>query len=61
MALELLLAMLVLSGLATALIVFGAPLGDAPGDNLPFGGAFLDAPRWVWVSPRRRAPPASGC
>jgi len=40
-AFELLAAMLVLGGLATALIVFGAPLGGALRDNLPFGGAFV--------------------
>jgi len=49
-AFELLLAMLVLGGLATALIVFGAPLGDALRDNLPFGSAFVvlwTVLRWV--------------
>lgn len=40
-AFELLAAMLVLGGLATALIVFGAPLGHALRDNLPFGSAFV--------------------
>ena len=40
-AFELLLAVLVLGGLATALIVFGAPLGKALRDNLPFGSAFV--------------------
>ncbi len=40
-AFELLVAMLVLGGLATALIVFGAPLGEALRDNLPFGSAFV--------------------
>jgi membrane protein len=40
-AFELLLAMLVLGGAATALIVFGEPLGDSLRDNLPFGSAFL--------------------
>lgn len=40
-AFELLLAMLVLGGLATALIVFGAPLGETLRDNLPFGRAFV--------------------
>lgn len=40
-AFELLAAMLVLGGAATALIVFGAPLGDALRDNLPFGRAFV--------------------
>ena len=39
-AFELMIAMLVLGGVATALIVFGAPLGDALRDNLPFGSAF---------------------
>ena len=49
-AFELLLAMLVLGGAATALIVFGAPLGDALRDNLPFGSAFVllwTVLRWV--------------
>ena len=49
-AFELMLAMLVLGGAATALIVFGAPLGDALRDNLPFGSAFVvlwTALRWV--------------
>ncbi|MDQ3895800.1 MAG: YihY family inner membrane protein [Actinomycetota bacterium] len=40
-AFELMIAMLVLGGVATALIVFGAPLGDALRDNLPFGSAFV--------------------
>ena len=40
-ALELMAAMLVLGGVATALIVFGAPLGDALRDHLPFGSAFV--------------------
>lgn len=40
-AIELLLAMLVLGGVATALIVFGAPLGNSLRDNLPFGSAFV--------------------
>jgi membrane protein len=42
--------MLVLGGTATALIVFGAPLGDALRDNLPFGSAFVvlwTLIRWV--------------
>jgi membrane protein len=42
--------MLVLGGVATALIVFGAPLGDALRDNLPFGRAFVllwTVVRWV--------------
>ena len=49
-AFELLLAMLVLGGVATAFIVFGAPLGDALRDNLPFGSAFVvlwTVVRWV--------------
>lgn len=49
-AFELLGAMLVLGGVATALIVFGAPLGVALQDNLPFGSAFVvlwTAIRWV--------------
>ncbi len=49
-AFELLLALLVLGGLATAFIVFGAPLGDALRDNLPFGSAFVvlwTVIRWV--------------
>jgi membrane protein len=40
-AFELMAAMLVLGGLATALIVFGAPLGESLRDNLPFGSAFV--------------------
>ena len=40
-AFELLVAMLVLGGVATALIVFGAPLGESLRDNLPFGSAFV--------------------
>ncbi|HEX2118233.1 MAG TPA: YihY/virulence factor BrkB family protein [Acidimicrobiales bacterium] len=50
LAFELMLAMLVLGGAATALIVFGAPLGDALRDNLPFGSAFVvlwTITRWV--------------
>ena len=49
-AFELMLAMVVLGGSATALIVFGAPLGDALRDNLPFGSAFVvlwTVLRWV--------------
>jgi len=49
-AFELLLAMLVLGGAATTLIVFGAPLGDLLRDNLPFGSAFVvlwTVVRWV--------------
>ncbi len=49
-AFELLAAMLVLGGMATVLIVFGAPLGEALRDNLPFGSAFVilwTAIRWV--------------
>lgn len=49
-AFELMLAMLVLGGAATALIVFGAPLGDSLRDNLPFGSAFVvlwTLLRWV--------------
>ena len=49
-AFEIMLAMLVLGGAATALIVFGAPLGDALRDNLPFGSAFValwTVLRWV--------------
>jgi membrane protein len=49
-AFELLLAVLVLGGLATALIVFGEPLGRSLRDNLPFGGAFVvlwTVIRWV--------------
>jgi membrane protein len=49
-AFQLMAAMLVLGGTATALIVFGAPLGDALRDNLPFGSAFVvlwTLIRWV--------------
>jgi membrane protein len=49
-AFELLLAMLVRGGAATALIVFGAPLGDSLRDDLPFGSAFVvlwTILRWV--------------
>jgi membrane protein len=49
-AFELLAAVLVLGGLATALIVFGAPLGRTLQDNLPFGAAFVllwTVIRWV--------------
>ncbi|HEV2759950.1 MAG TPA: YihY/virulence factor BrkB family protein [Acidimicrobiales bacterium] len=49
-AFELLLAILVLGGVATAFIVFGAPLGNALRDNLPFGSAFVvlwTVTRWV--------------
>jgi len=40
-AFELLAALLVLGGLATACIVFGAPLGGSLRDNLSFGSAFV--------------------
>ncbi|HEX2048894.1 MAG TPA: YihY/virulence factor BrkB family protein [Acidimicrobiales bacterium] len=40
-AFQLMLAMLVLGGAATVLIVFGEPLGDALRDDLPFGSAFV--------------------
>lgn len=49
-AFELLLAVVVLGGVATAFIVFGAPLGNALRDNLPFGSAFVllwTVTRWV--------------
>ena len=49
-AFELLAAVLVLGGLATALIVFGEPLGETLRDNLPFGSAFVvlwTIIRWV--------------
>ena len=49
-AFQLMAAMLVLGGAATALIVFGAPLGDELRDNLPFGSAFVvlwTLIRWV--------------
>ena len=49
-AFELLAAVLVLGGLATALIVFGEPLGRSLRDNLPFGSAFVvlwTVIRWV--------------
>lgn len=40
-AFQLLAATAVLGGAATALTVFGQPLGEAIRDNLPFGGAFV--------------------
>jgi len=40
-AFELLLALLVCGGVATAFIVFGEPLGRVLRDNLPFGSAFV--------------------
>jgi len=40
-AFELLVATAVLGGAATALVVFGQPLGDTIRDNLPLGGAFV--------------------
>jgi membrane protein len=49
-AFQLMLALLMLGGAATALIVFGAPLGEALRDNLPFGSAFVvlwTILRWV--------------
>ena len=49
-AFELMLAMLVLGGAATALIVFGAPLGDVLRNNLPFGSGFVvlwTITRWI--------------
>jgi membrane protein len=49
-AFELLAVVLVLGGLATALIVFGEPLGNVLRDNLPFGSAFVlvwTITRWV--------------
>ncbi len=49
-AFQLMIAMLVLGGAATALIVFGAPLGDTLRDDLPFGSAFVvlwTLIRWV--------------
>jgi len=49
-AFEILLALLVLGGLAAASIVFGEPLGDTLRDNLPFGSAFVvlwTVMRWV--------------
>lgn len=49
-AFELLLAVVALGGVATAFIVFGAPLGNALRDNLPFGSAFVvlwTVTRWV--------------
>src|SRR5262249_32339541 len=44
-ALVLRLAMIGLGGVATALIVFGQPIGAAVNDHLPFGGAVFTA---VW-------------
>jgi len=49
-AFELLAAVLIFGGLATALIVFGDPLGRTLRDNLPFGSAFVvlwTITRWV--------------
>lgn len=49
-ALALLVATLVLGGLATAFTVFGAPIGESLEDNLPLGGAFelvWTIARWV--------------
>ena len=49
-AFELLAAVLIFGGLATALIVFGDPLGGTLRDNLPFGSAFVllwTITRWV--------------
>ena len=46
----LMLVAVVLGGIATAAIVFGAPIGDALRDNLPFGSAFVllwTLIRWV--------------
>jgi membrane protein len=46
----LMLVAAVLGGVATAAIVFGAPIGDALRDNLPFSGAFVvvwTLIRWV--------------
>ena len=40
-ALALLVAAAVLGGVATALVVFGKPLGDTLRDNLPFGSVFV--------------------
>lgn len=47
-ALLLVLAAIVLGGIATALIVFGHPLGKAIDDHLPFGGAVF-TPVWTVV------------
>ena len=49
-SLALVLATAELGGISTALIVFGAPLGEALRDNLPFGSAFVvlwTLIRWV--------------
>ncbi|MDR2986001.1 MAG: YihY/virulence factor BrkB family protein [Nocardiopsaceae bacterium] len=50
-AAELLLATLVLGGIAAVLIVFGAPLGDSIESHLPFGGTGFDiawnVARWL--------------
>ncbi len=40
-ALELIVVAVVLGGLATALMVFGRPLGESLRDDLPFGSAFV--------------------
>ena len=49
-ALSLVAVATVLGGVATALVVFGAPLGESLRDNLPFGSLFVVAwtvVRWV--------------
>jgi membrane protein len=49
-ALVLLVVTLVLAGVATAMLVFGQPIGEAIGDRVPLGGAFVvvwTILRWV--------------
>ena len=47
-ALLLLAVTVVLGGLATAMVVFGQPIGEAINDNFPLGGAFV----LVWTAVR---------
>ncbi len=47
-ALVLIVATFVLGGVATALLVFGEPIGEFVRDDFPLGGAFV----WVWTAIR---------